>query len=129
MLVEGWNVGWDGDWIANADLFSFTEAYPDYDLLGLASHARGRDVTLIAHNETSMGVKNYESQLDEAFALYERLGIRALKTGYRLMGSPIVFPDRVHGDSKMSGSIVREAMGMVVKLRLRNRDLKTGGQR
>lgn len=82
VLVEGWNVGWDGDWTANADQFSFTEPYPDYDLEGLAEHARGRGVTLIGHNETSMGVRNYEEQLDEAFALYERLGIRAVKTGY-----------------------------------------------
>ena len=82
VLVEGWNVGWDGDWIANADLFSFTEAYPDYDLEGLAAYADERGVSLIGHNETSMGVENYERQLDDAFALYERLGIRALKTGY-----------------------------------------------
>ena len=82
VLVEGWNVGWDGDWIANADLFSFTEAYPDYDLEGLSAYASERGVSLIGHNETSMGVANYERQLDDAFALYERLGIRAIKTGY-----------------------------------------------
>ncbi|NNK49520.1 MAG: glycoside hydrolase family 97 protein [Gemmatimonadetes bacterium] len=82
VLVEGWNVGWDGDWIANADLFSFTEPYPDFDLPALAAYANDRGVTLIGHNETSMGVTNYENQLDDAFALYESLGIRALKTGY-----------------------------------------------
>src|SRR5206468_10175397 len=32
VLVEGWNVGWDGDWIKNANAFSFTQAYPDYNL-------------------------------------------------------------------------------------------------
>jgi len=80
--VEGWNVGWDGDWIANAEAFSFTEPYPDYDLEGLAAYARSKGVTLIGHNETSMGVENYERQLEDAFALYERLGIRAIKTGY-----------------------------------------------
>ena len=82
VLVEGWNVGWDGDWIANADLFSFTEPYPDFDLPSLAAYASERGVTLIGHNETSMGVANYERQLDDAFALYQDLGIRALKTGY-----------------------------------------------
>ncbi len=82
VLVEGWNVGWDGDWIANAELFSFTEPYPDYDLEGLAAYARERGVSLIGHNETSMGVKNYERQLEDAFALYNRLGITAVKTGY-----------------------------------------------
>ena len=39
-------------------------------------------MTLIGHNETSMGIANYERQLDDAFALYRALGIRALKTGY-----------------------------------------------
>ncbi|TFG51963.1 MAG: glycoside hydrolase family 97 protein, partial [Gemmatimonadales bacterium] len=38
--------------------------------------------TLIGHNETSMGVENYERQLEDAFDLYQRLGIRAIKTGY-----------------------------------------------
>lgn len=82
VLVEGWNVGWDGDWIANGDVFSFTEAYPDYDLERVAAHARERGVALIAHNETSGGLANYESQMDSAFALYESLGIRAIKSGY-----------------------------------------------
>ncbi len=82
VLVEGWNLGWDGDWIQNGDQFSFTQPYPDYDLPGLAAYARERGVTLIGHNETSMGVENYEQQLEDAFALYESLGIRSIKTGY-----------------------------------------------
>ncbi len=82
VLVEGWNIGWDGEWSANAERFSFTEPYPDYDLEGLASYAREKGVELIGHNETSMGVENYERQLEDAFALYQRLGIRAIKTGY-----------------------------------------------
>ena len=32
VLVEGWNTGWDGDWIANRSAFSFTQSCPDYDL-------------------------------------------------------------------------------------------------
>ncbi|HET7039318.1 MAG TPA: glycoside hydrolase family 97 protein [Gemmatimonadales bacterium] len=82
VLVEGWNVGWDGDWIANSNLFSFTRAYADYDLAAVAAYARQRGVALIAHNETSGGVANYERQLDSAFALYRSLGIHAIKTGY-----------------------------------------------
>lgn len=82
VLVEGWNVGWDGNWIANAEKFSFTEPYPDYDLHGLAEYAREQGVRLIAHNETSTGILNYEQQAEEAFALYRELGIRAIKTGY-----------------------------------------------
>jgi alpha-glucosidase len=82
VLVEGWNIGWDGDWIKNRDAFSFTQAYPDYDLPALARYAREKGVKLIVHNETSGGVQNYERQLDSAFALYQSLGLDALKTGY-----------------------------------------------
>jgi alpha-glucosidase len=82
VLVEGWNVGWDGNWIQNADLFSFTQPYPDYDLTALAAYARERNVGLIGHNETSMGIENYERQLEDAFKLYQELGIAAVKTGY-----------------------------------------------
>ncbi|MGH7464280.1 MAG: glycoside hydrolase family 97 catalytic domain-containing protein, partial [Longimicrobiales bacterium] len=69
-------------WMENADLFSFTQPYPDYDVRGLASYARERGVELIGHNETSMGIENYERQLEDAFRLYRSLGIRAVKTGY-----------------------------------------------
>lgn len=82
VLVEGWNIGWDGDWMQNANAFNFTQPYPDYDLRGLAAYAREKGVTLIAHNETSGGIQNYERQLEEAFALYEALGIKAVKSGY-----------------------------------------------
>ncbi len=82
LLVEGWNIGWDGDWIQNGGQFSFTKPYPDYDLPAVAAYANSRGVSLIAHNETSGGIRNYEQQLDSAFALYESLGIHAVKSGY-----------------------------------------------
>ena len=82
VLVEGWNTGWDGDWIANRNAFSFTQPYPDYDLRGLAAYARQKGVRIIAHNETSGGIENYERQMEEAFALYQALGINAIKSGY-----------------------------------------------
>src|SRR6059036_1019432 len=82
VLVEGWNVGWDGDWIQNRNAFSFTQAYPDYDLREVARYAHEKGVKLIVHNETSGGIENYERQLDSAFALYHSLGLDAVKTGY-----------------------------------------------
>ena len=82
VLVEGWNVGWDGDWIANRNAFSFTKAYPDYDLPGVAAYAKQKGVKLIVHNETSGGLANYERQLDSAYTLYRSLGVDAIKTGY-----------------------------------------------
>ena len=82
VLVEGWNIGWDGDWIGNSELFSFTEEHPDYDLEEVTRYADSKGVALIMHNETSGGIENYEAQLDEAYDLYQSLGIRAIKSGY-----------------------------------------------
>jgi len=82
VLVEGWNVGWDGDWIQNRNAFSFTKPYPDYDLAALARYAHEKGVKLIVHNETSGGIENYERQMDSAFALYHSLGLDAIKSGY-----------------------------------------------
>ena len=82
VLVEGWNYGWDGDWTKEGDKFNFTKAYPDYDLQGLCRYARERGVRIIAHNETGGAAQNYENQLEDAFSLYESLGINTVKTGY-----------------------------------------------
>jgi alpha-glucosidase len=82
VLVEGWNKGWDGDWIANGDKFSFTQSYPDFDLPALAAYGRSRGVKLIGHNETAGAVENYERQLPAALDLYARNGVSVVKTGY-----------------------------------------------
>ena len=82
VLVEGWNQGWDGDWIQNSDRFKFTEPYPDYDFDGLAAYARAKGVRIIGHHETSGGIANYEAQLDAAMAYMAEHSVRAIKTGY-----------------------------------------------
>ena len=82
VLVEGWNYGWENDWGKEGDKFNFTKAYPDYDFEGLQKYALSKGVSLIAHNETGGAAKNYENQLEEAFSLYEKMGIKAVKTGY-----------------------------------------------
>ena len=82
VLVEGWNVGWDADWFATGDSFSFTQPYPDFDLEGLAAYAKRKGVHLIGHHETSANIAHYESQLEPALDLYQRLGIDSVKTGY-----------------------------------------------
>jgi alpha-glucosidase len=93
VLVEGWNIGWDGQWTQHPDRFNFTRAYPDFDLEEVCRYAHERGVRLIGHHETAGGVENYERQLEEAFALYHRLGVRAVKTGYVAHGQPIVRTD------------------------------------
>lgn len=82
VLVEGWNVGWDGDWFSNGAQFSFTKPYPDFDLERVAAYAKRKGVRLIGHHETSGNIANYEAQLDDALDLYERLGVDSVKTGY-----------------------------------------------
>jgi alpha-glucosidase len=82
VLIEGWNVGWDGDWFADGSEFDFAGPYPDFDLEGIAAYARERGVRLIGHHETAGNVPRYEPQLAEALDLYARLGIDSVKTGY-----------------------------------------------
>lgn len=82
VLVEGWNTGWDGDWIANGASFSFTKPYPDFDLPAVAAYARSKGVSLIGHNETAGAIANYEAQMEAGFEQYAKLGVHAVKTGY-----------------------------------------------
>lgn len=82
VLAEGWNVGWDGEWTKNTDKIRFTEPYPDFDIAVLAKYAEERGVELIGHHETGADTKNYEAQMEEAFAFYKRHGVDYVKTGY-----------------------------------------------
>ncbi|WP_419321040.1 glycoside hydrolase family 97 protein [Caulobacter sp. ErkDOM-E] len=82
VLVEGWNVGWDGDWFGNGQDFSFTQPYPDFDIKRVTDHAREKGVVLIGHHETSANAAHYESQMEAGFDLYKKLGVTAVKTGY-----------------------------------------------
>ena len=81
-MIEGWNEGWDGDWFANGEAFSFTRPYPDFDLKAVTDYARQKGVHLIGHHETSANIANYEAQLGDALDLYARLGVDSVKTGY-----------------------------------------------
>ncbi|MFH1853608.1 MAG: glycoside hydrolase family 97 protein [Candidatus Neomarinimicrobiota bacterium] len=90
VLVEGWNTGWDGDWVANGNLFSFTATHPDFDLPQLSAYAAEKSVQLIGHHETSKGIGNYEAQLEAAFELCRKHGIKTVKTGYVGHGRNII---------------------------------------
>lgn len=81
VLAEGWNVGWDGNWTLDG-AFSYTEAYPDFDLEEVTRYAAEKGVRFIGHTETGGDTRNFERQMEEAFALYESLGINSIKTGY-----------------------------------------------
>lgn len=82
VLVEGWNVGWDGDWFGNGNAMQFDRPTPDFDAAELARYARGKGVHLIGHNETGGSASHYDAQLDRAFAYARDHGIPVVKTGY-----------------------------------------------
>ncbi len=82
VLVEGWNTGWDDTWWKNGNVFSFTEPFTDYDLEGVTGYAKENGVEMIAHNETSAVISNYERQMKDAYKLYQELGIHYIKSGY-----------------------------------------------
>lgn len=100
VLVEGWNVGWDGDWVADGDQFDFTTPVEQFDMQRVSAHSREVGVPLIGHHETGAAVENYERQLNDAFAYDAGHGIRAVKTGYvgtRLAPKKSSGPEWHHG--------------------------------
>ena len=93
VLVEGWNIGWDGDWFNNGELFRFAEPYPDFDIKAITDYGREIGVQLIGHHETSANIANYEDQLEDGFQLYKDMGVHAVKTGYVADASDLVIRD------------------------------------
>jgi alpha-glucosidase len=93
VLVEGWNPGWDGDWFADGVVFDFTRPMDDFDLERVAEYALDNGVRLMGHHETSASVEHYEGQMEEAFQLYEELGVRSVKMGYVGHGQEIFWTD------------------------------------
>lgn len=101
VLVEGWDVGWNGNWLGHGDQFSFTKAADDFDLKAVTDYARKKHVALIGHNETGGNIANYEAQLDDAMKLYASLGIPLVKTGYVADAGGIVAPGDTPGTVRM----------------------------
>ena len=92
VLIEGWNLGWDGNWFGNGRDFNFTEAYPDFDIAEVARYAAEKGVKIIGHHETGGNIKVYEEQLEDAMAFYESLGIDAVKSGYVADAGGVIAP-------------------------------------
>lgn len=89
VLVEGWNIGWDGSWFHNGDVFSFTQSYPDFDLKAVTDYGAQKGVRLIGHHETSGSITNYEKQMQAAYKLYAQHGVSQIKSGYVADGGDI----------------------------------------
>jgi hypothetical protein len=83
VLVEGWNEGWE-DWFGMSKdyVFDFVTPYPDFDLEALNEYARSKGVKLMMHHETSASTRNYERHIDAAYALMNKYGYNAVKSGY-----------------------------------------------
>ncbi|SNZ03121.1 Carbohydrate binding module (family 6) [Natronoarchaeum philippinense] len=83
VLIEGWNEGWSS-YPGDGSAFDYTEPYPDFDLQEVTDYGPNLDppTQMTMHNETAGDFENYESQADEAFDLYDDLGIRTIKNGY-----------------------------------------------
>ncbi len=82
VLIEGWNIGWDGTWWQNGSLFHFTEPHPDFDIGEVTRYAHSKGVKIIGHHETGADIGNYEEQMEDAFRFCKKYGIDAVKTGY-----------------------------------------------
>lgn len=82
VLVEGWNPGWDGNWVGNGYDFDLTRATPDFDIEALSAYGAPKGVHLVGHHETGCAIEHYEDQLGAALDLYARLGADSFKTGY-----------------------------------------------
>jgi len=83
VLVEGWNVGWE-DWFGKSKdyVFDFVTPYPDFDLKALNDYAHSKGVKLMMHHETSSSTRNYERHMEKAYALMNKYGYNAVKSGY-----------------------------------------------
>ena len=88
-----------------------------------------RAITRLPIKDVTAGFKCFRRTVLEAipfdrvqsngYSFQIEMNYRAWRRGFTLQEVPIVFTERSEGESKMSGAIVREAMGKVWELRAR----------
>ena len=96
-------------------------------MLSYFANRYARIVTGLPLWDSTGGFKCYRRTVLEAidlnrvrsngYAFQIEMSFRAWKKNFRIVEIPIVFVDRTEGSSKMSRSIVREAVWMVWRLR------------
>ena len=99
-------------------------------LLSLGANQYARWITGLPIMDSTGGFKCFRRRVLQAidfdrvrsngYAFQIEMSFRAWKKGFRLVEIPIVFTDRVEGQSKMNKRIVREAIWMVWWLRLKS---------
>ena len=97
-------------------------------MLSYAANIYARVVTGLRVCDATGGFKCFRRRVLETldldavrsngYSFQIEMSFRAHRKGFRIKEIPIVFTDRTEGDSKMSGSIIREAVWMVWRLRL-----------
>jgi dolichol-phosphate mannosyltransferase len=97
-------------------------------LLSVGANEYARRITGLPLSDSTGGFKCFRRQVLEAidfeqvrsngYSFQIEMSFRAWKKGFRLLEIPIIFTDRVEGQSKMNKRIVREAIWMVWWLRL-----------
>jgi dolichol-phosphate mannosyltransferase len=97
-------------------------------LLSLGANLYARWVTGLPLTDSTAGFKCFRREVLESidfekirsngYSFQIEMSFRAWKKGFRLVEIPIVFTDRMEGQSKMNKRIVREAIWMVWWLRL-----------
>jgi len=95
--------------------------------LSYSANIYARAITGLQLFDATGGFKCFRREVLEAidlddvrsngYAFQIEMSFRAWKKGFRLVEIPIVFVDRTQGSSKMSKTIVREAVWMVWRLR------------
>jgi dolichol-phosphate mannosyltransferase len=98
-------------------------------LLSLGANQYARWITGLPIMDSTGGFKcfrrkvlqaiDFERVRSNGYAFQIEMSFRAWKKGFRLVEIPIVFTDRIEGQSKMNKRIVREAIWMVWWLRLK----------
>jgi dolichol-phosphate mannosyltransferase len=97
-------------------------------LLSLGANRYARWITGLPLSDSTGGFKcfrravleaiDFEQVRSNGYSFQIEMSFRAWRKGFRLVEIPIVFTDRVEGQSKMNKRIVREAIWMVWWLRL-----------
>jgi dolichol-phosphate mannosyltransferase len=99
-------------------------------LLSLGANEYARRITGLPLTDSTGGFKCFRRRVLESidfsrvrsngYSFQIEMSFRSWKQGFRLVEIPIVFTDRVEGQSKMNKRIVREAIWMVWWLRIKS---------
>ncbi|MFM7871198.1 MAG: hypothetical protein ACKPBG_05905, partial [Actinomycetota bacterium] len=77
-----------------------------------------------AYRRSLLEAMDFGSVRAEGYGFQIEMTHRAVRCGARIIEVPILFKDRIAGESKLTHHIIREAFALVVRLWFRDRVLK-----